>query len=187
METQLKGKAWVFGDSIDTDMITPGKYLTIIDEKGLAEHLLEGADPEFPKKVGRGDIIVGGENFGCGSSREHAVIAMKGAGVSVVLAESFARIFYRNAINVGLPAMECAGVGKETKEGDVLEIDLGTGDIKNTRSGKSFKAVPLSDKALEILEAGGLVNVVRERLSKTANHRPVTATPYAKHADSKED
>jgi 3-isopropylmalate/(R)-2-methylmalate dehydratase small subunit len=164
VQHRFTGRAWVFGDSVDTDMITPGKYLAMLDPKGLAEHVLEGADPQFPKKVKPGDLLVAGQNFGCGSSREHAPVAIKGAGVPVVLAESFARIFYRNAINVGLPALEAAGVRAATREGDVLEVDLQQGTVRNQRTGETLHGAPLSGKALEILEAGGLVGIVRRKL-----------------------
>ena len=164
MQTSFSGRSWVFGDSIDTDMITPGKYLAIIDPKGLAEHLLEGKDPEFPKKVQAGDIIVAGQNFGCGSSREHAVAAMKGAEVACVVAESFARIFYRNALNLALPVLECAGVSKAISEGDRVTVDLAKGTITNERTGTTLQGVALTDKAVELLEAGGLINIVQRKL-----------------------
>jgi 3-isopropylmalate/(R)-2-methylmalate dehydratase small subunit len=186
MQTTFKGRAWVFGDSIDTDMITPGKYLAILDPKGLAEHVLEGADPTFAKKVKPGDILVAGENFGCGSSREHAPVAIKGAGVPVVLAESFARIFYRNAINIGLPVLEVPGLRDATKEGDVLEVDLTKGTVCNARTSAVLQGAALSDKAVEILEAGGLVNIVRRKLHArgTVQHE---AQPLPNHADHRKD
>lgn len=185
MQTRFQGKAWVFGDSVDTDMITPGKYLALLDPKGLAEHLLEGADPEFPKKVKPGDLLVAGQNFGCGSSREHAPVAIKGAGVPVVLAESFARIFYRNAINIGLPVLEVPGVRAATQEGDVLEVDLAKGTVLNQRSGQLLEGVALAGKALEILEAGGLVNVVRRKLHAqgAVQHQVQPTPPHANHRE----
>ena len=164
METRFRGRVHLFGDSIDTDMITPGKYLTILDPKILAEHLLEGADPDFPMKVRSGDIIVAGENFGCGSSREHAPLAMLGAGVPVVVARSFARIFYRNAINVGLPVLECAAIKGEINQGDEIEVEILTGEVR-VASGKTLRGIGLSGKPLEILEAGGLVAYTRRRLA----------------------
>ncbi len=166
METRFAGKAWVFPDNVDTDQITPGKYLTMITAEELGKVVLEGARPEFAKQVKKGDVIVAGRNFGCGSSREHAPLAIKGAGVPVVLAESFARIFYRNAINVALPILEVADVSKKVKEGDVLEVDLTTGKIHNKTSGQTYEAVPLSDKALSILRAGGLVEVTKQKLAE---------------------
>jgi 3-isopropylmalate/(R)-2-methylmalate dehydratase small subunit len=167
MKTTFTGPAWVFGDSIDTDMITPGKYLAIIDPKGLAEHLLEGKDPTFAKKVKPGDILVAGENFGCGSSREHAVAAMKGAQIGCVVADSFARIFYRNALNLALPLMEVPGVGKATQDGDQVTVDLTAGTVTNARTGQVLKGVPLTEKAVELLEAGGLINIVRRKLARS--------------------
>lgn len=163
METRFTGTAHLFGDSIDTDMIVPGKYLAIIDAEGLAKHVLEGADPTFAGRVRKGDVLVAGENFGCGSSREHAPLALKGAGISVVIAESFARIFYRNAINLGLPAIVAPGVAKALKSGEKVTVDISKGEI-HTPAGKVVKAEPLSAKAIEILEAGGLVNIVRRKL-----------------------
>ena len=166
METRFSGKAWVFGDNLDTDQITPGKYLTIIDEEGLGKHVLEGARADFPQKVKRGDVLVAGRNFGCGSSREHAPLAVKGAGMPVVLAESFARIFYRNAINVGLPILEVEGVSEKVKEGDELRVNLVTGEVRNLTRNETYAAVPLSEQAMRILRAGGLVAVTRQKLEE---------------------
>ena len=168
METRFSGKAWLFGDNVDTDQITPGKYLTMITAEELGKVVLEGARPEFAKQVKKGDVIVAGRNFGCGSSREHAPLGIKGAGVPVVLAESFARIFYRNAINVGLPILEVAGIHAKVREGDVLEVDLRTGHIVNKTKGETYEAVPLSDKAMGILKAGGLVEVTKQKLAERA-------------------
>lgn len=165
MQTAFKGRAWVFGDSIDTDMITPGKYLSIIEPKGLAEHLLEGKDAEFPRKVKPGDVLVAGENFGCGSSREHAVAAMRGVPIAVVVAESFARIFYRNALNLAQPVLEAPGVTKIVATGDPVAVDLTKGTVTNVRTGKSVKGIPLTEKAVELLEAGGLVEIVKRKLA----------------------
>jgi 3-isopropylmalate/(R)-2-methylmalate dehydratase small subunit len=168
METRFAGKAWVFGDNIDTDQITPGKYLTMITAEELGKVVLEGSRPEFAKLVQKGDVLVAGRNFGCGSSREHAPLAIKGAGMPVVLAESFARIFYRNAINVGLPVLEVADIHTKAREGDVLDVDLTTGKIVNKTKGETYEAVPLSDKAMSILRAGGLVEVTRAKLAERA-------------------
>ena len=186
MQTQLRGKAWTFGDSIDTDMITPGKYLAIIDPKGLAEHLLEGKDPEFAKRVKPGDIIVAGQNFGCGSSREHAVAAMKGAEVACVVAESFARIFYRNSLNLALPIIEVPDISKNVKNGDEVQVDLTKGTLKDLTSGKTFQGIPLTEKAVELLEAGGLVNIVRKKLHARGQVKHQVAAAPA-HADMKRD
>lgn len=186
MQTVFRGRTWVFGDSIDTDMITPGKYLAIIEPKGLAEHLLEGKDPEFSKKVKPGDILVVGQNFGCGSSREHAVAAMKGAEIACVVGESFARIFYRNALNLALPILEAPGVSKAVQTGDTIEVDLRAGTIKNQRTGHVVKGIPLTDKAVELLEAGGLVNVVRHKL-RARGHVTHEVAPLPNHADHRKD
>ena len=168
METRFAGRAWSFGDNVDTDQITPGKYLTMITAEELGKVVLEGARPDFAKNVKKGDVIVAGRNFGCGSSREHAPLGIKGAGVPVVLAESFARIFYRNAINVGLPILEVADIHKKVAEGDVLEVDLTAGKIVNKTKNETYEAVPLSDKALSILRAGGLVEVTKKKLAERA-------------------
>ena len=170
METRFSGKSWVFGDNVDTDQITPGKYLTMITAEELGKVVLEGARPDFAKNVKKGDVLVAGRNFGCGSSREHAPIGIKGAGVPVVLAESFARIFYRNAINVGLPVLEVEHIHTKVHEGDVLEVDLLSGKITNTTRNETYEAVPLSDKAMSILRAGGLVEVTRQKLAQRAKN-----------------
>lgn len=166
METVITGRVHIFGDSVDTDMITPGKYLAVLDPEVLAEHVLEGADPGFPARVRSGDVIVAGENFGCGSSREHAPIAIRAAGISVVVACSFARIFYRNAINVGLPVLECPGVTGMVSGGDTIRVDLERGDVTNVRTGETLPGIPLSGKPLEIVRAGGLVEYVRASLEQ---------------------
>jgi 3-isopropylmalate/(R)-2-methylmalate dehydratase small subunit len=164
-KTRFTGRAWALPDSCDTDMITPGKYLTIIDPKGLAEHILEGWREDFPRKVRPGDILVAGDNMGCGSSREHAPLSMVGAGIPVVVARSFARIFYRNAINVGLPVLEVPDLPADfAKDGDSVSVDLERGVVRNDTSGREAKGIPLSAKAIEILDAGGLVNIVRRKL-----------------------
>ena len=186
-KTQFKGRSWALPDSCDTDMITPGKYLTIIDPKGLAEHILEGWRQDFPKQVKAGDILVAGDNMGCGSSREHAPLSMVGAGVPVVIARSFARIFYRNAINVGLPVMECPDMPQAfVKDGDQVDVDLAAGTVTNTASGVTIKGIPLSKKAIEILDAGGLVNIVRRKLHErgTVQHK---ATGNSPESDFKRD
>lgn len=171
METHFSGHAWVFGDNVDTDQITPGKYLTMITAEELGKVVLEGARPDFAKKVQKNDVLIAGRNFGCGSSREHAPLSIKGAGMPVVLAESFARIFYRNAINVGLPVLEVADISKKVREGDVLEVDLLAGKIVNKTRNETYEAVPLSDKALSILRAGGLVEVTKQKLAERAKAR----------------
>ncbi len=186
-KTEFKGRAWALPDSCDTDMITPGKYLTIIDPKGLAEHILEGWRTDFPKLVKTGDILVAGDNMGCGSSREHAPLSMLGAGIPVVIARSFARIFYRNAINVGLPVMECPDLPKDfVRDGETVSVDLQRGVVRNETRGIESKGIPLSAKAIEILDAGGLVNIVRRKLHERGNvqHK---ATGNSPESDFKRD
>jgi 3-isopropylmalate/(R)-2-methylmalate dehydratase small subunit len=165
LQTRFEGKAWVLPDDVDTDQIVPGKYLAKITEEELGPHVLEGYDQEFPDRVSEGDIIVAGRNFGCGSSREHAPIAIKGAGVPVVIAESFARIFYRNAFNVGIPALEVPDISDHVDEGDQVGVDLESGEVTNETTGETFNAEPLSDKALDLIEAGGLVELTRQQLA----------------------
>ncbi|OJF17231.1 MAG: 3-isopropylmalate dehydratase small subunit [Bacillaceae bacterium G1] len=150
-----RGRAWVFGDNVDTDVISPGQYLKLTVEE-IAQHVMEGADPEFAKKVQPGDVVVAGKNFGCGSSRESAPAALKHAGVGAVVAEFFARIFYRNAINIGLPVLECKQA-KEIQPGDELEIDLEKGEIRNLTQNKTYQVSPFPPRILDILQAGGLV------------------------------
>ncbi|MCS7200213.1 MAG: 3-isopropylmalate dehydratase small subunit [Caldimicrobium sp.] len=153
----LKGRAWVFGDNVDTDVIIPARYLNTTDPEELAKHCMEDADPDFPKKVQRGDIIVAGKNFGCGSSREHAPIAIKASGVSCVIAESFARIFYRNAFNTGLLIIECPEAVKEIQTGDLLEVDIEKGEIRHLSKNKIFQFKPIPQFMRQILEDGGLI------------------------------
>ena len=161
---EIRGKAVIFGDDVNTDVIIPSKYLTSLDPNELAKHAMEGLDPEFPAKACEGVIIVAGKNFGCGSSREQAPIALKYAGVKCVVAESFARIFYRNAINIGLPALECADILKGTGEGDQLSINLTNGEIKNLTKNLKFQASKLPDFILEIINDGGLIEHLKKRL-----------------------
>ncbi len=162
----MKGKAWKFGNDVDTDLILPGRYLVLRDPEDLAAHVMEGADPEFSKKVKSGDIIVGGTNFGCGSSREHAPIAIKGAGISVVVAESFARIFYRNSINIGLPLIEIKDISKHVSEGDELEIDMEKGILKNLNTNEEFEIKGLPEFMLEILNEGGLIPYLKDKVDE---------------------
>jgi len=157
----LKGKAWKFGDDISTDHITPGRYFHLRSNiQELAKHIMEDADPEFPKKFKPGDFIVAGKNFGMGSSREHAPLALKVAGVSAVLAKSFARIFYRNAINVGLPVLIVDT--ERIESGDELEVDLANGIVRDLTKGFELKAKPLPDIMLRILKEGGLIEFVKK-------------------------
>jgi 3-isopropylmalate/(R)-2-methylmalate dehydratase small subunit len=165
MMTQ-KSKAWKFGDDVNTDLIIPGKYLELVDPEKMAEHAMEGVDPEFPNKVAKGDIVVGGTNFGCGSSREHAPLALKYAGVSAVVAESFARIYYRNSINIGLPALECPGIVEAVEDGDPVELDMKAGTLKNLRTGAELSFTPLPPFMTEILGEGGLVTYIKNHLDE---------------------
>jgi 3-isopropylmalate dehydratase small subunit len=165
---EIRGYVWKFGDDVDTDVIIPARYLNTSDPKELAAHCMEDADPEFAQKVSKGDIIVAGKNFGCGSSREHAPLAIKGAGVSCVIAASFARIFYRNAVNIGLPILECPEAAAELETGDEVEVDLAAGMIKNLSKKKTYRAVPFPAFMQEIIKAGGLINYVRERMKNHA-------------------
>lgn len=159
--SQLSGKVWCFGDNIDTDLIIAARYLNTSDPKELAKHVMEDADPDFVKKVQVGDIIVAGENFGCGSSREHAPIALKAAGVSAVVAKSFARIFYRNAFNMGLPIFELAETD-EIKEGDTISISMESGEIKN--GAKTYRFIPIPPFMQELLDCGGLMNYAKKEI-----------------------
>src|SRR3989304_6275209 len=163
VQTRYQGRAWLFGDDISTDHIIAGRYLGSMDPKALAEHAMEAVDPQFSKKVKPGDILVAGSNFGCGSSREQAVVALKGAGISCVVANTFARIFYRNAINVGFPVIECLGLRDKVREGDSITVDLEAGRI-SLPAGESvpFQAIP--PNLLEILRAGGVVSTLRSAL-----------------------
>ena len=159
----MKGKVWKFGDDIDTDIIIPGRYLVVTNPDELAKHCMEGLDPDFYEKISFGDIIVAGKNFGCGSSREHAPLALQGAGIGAVIAESFARIFYRNATNVGIPLLEAAGISKALKEGEMIEINMENGIIIS-ESGKEYKFKKLPLFMLEILQKGGLIPYLKERI-----------------------
>lgn len=163
---KLRGRAWRFGDDVNTDLIMPGKYLELVDPEEMALHAMEGIDPGFAGKVEEGDIVVAGANFGCGSSREQAPLALKHAGVGAVVAESFARIFYRNAINIGLPALECRGISKAVGDGETLEIDMTTGVILNRSTGARFRIVPVPDFMVEVLREGGLVPYMRKHIGE---------------------
>ena len=162
---EFKGRTWKFGEDIDTDAIIPARYLNTSLPEELAKHCMEDADPEFPSKVKKGDIIVAGKNFGCGSSREHAPMAVKAAGVSCVIAVSFARIFYRNSINIGLPIFECEEADK-ILEGDIVEVDGDTGRVTDLTRNKVYHAMPYPDFMKEIINAGGLRSFVAERMKK---------------------
>ncbi|PKL05150.1 MAG: 3-isopropylmalate dehydratase small subunit [Synergistetes bacterium HGW-Synergistetes-1] len=165
MDTTLKGNAWVYGDNVDTDVIIPARYLVTSDERSLAAHCMEDIDETYAKGVSKGDVITAGNNFGCGSSREHAPIAIKGSGASCVIAKSFARIFYRNAINIGLPILECTETDRIAK-GDLIEIDLTKGTITNRTKGETYHAKPFPEFLQSLIGLGGLVPYVRTRLSE---------------------
>jgi 3-isopropylmalate/(R)-2-methylmalate dehydratase small subunit len=166
MKMAISGKAIKFGDNINTDVIIPGKYLESIDPEELGRHALEGLDPTFPQRAKEGVILIGGKNFGCGSSREQAPIALKSAGVRCVVAESFARIFYRNSINIGLPALECQEISEKVEEGDLLSVDPKAGVIDNQARAVTMKASPLPQFILTLLEEGGLIPHVRGLIGK---------------------
>jgi 3-isopropylmalate/(R)-2-methylmalate dehydratase small subunit len=162
----MRGKCWKFGDHVDTDQIIPARFLNVSDPAELAKHVMEGADAEFPKKVRRGDLIVAGENFGCGSSREHAPICIKQSGVACVIAKSFARIFFRNAINIGLPILECPQGVEAIAEGDEVEVDLAAGKVRHVGTGKTFTTAPFPRELQDIIAAGGLMNYARKTARK---------------------
>jgi 3-isopropylmalate/(R)-2-methylmalate dehydratase small subunit len=162
----LKGQVHKYGANVDTDVIIPARYLNVSDPLELAKHCMEDIDAQFVKKVKPGDIIMADANFGCGSSREHAPLAIKAAGVSCVVARSFARIFFRNAINIGLPLLECAECVEKTKAGDTLEVDLTSGKIVNLSNGLAFTASPYPDFMSELINAGGLINYTKNRLEQ---------------------
>jgi 3-isopropylmalate/(R)-2-methylmalate dehydratase small subunit len=163
---KVQGTAVKFGNNVDTDVILPGKYLVLTDPKELAEHAMAGLDATFPEKAKKGVIVVGGKNFGCGSSREQAPLALKYAGVQCVLAESFARIFFRNAINIGLPAIEAKGIAAAVDDDDVLEVDFEAGKVQNVSKKQSLQANKLPPFIVEILADGGLIENLRRRMKK---------------------
>jgi 3-isopropylmalate/(R)-2-methylmalate dehydratase small subunit len=163
---KVSGPAMKFGNNVDTDVVLPGKYLVLVDPYELAKHALEGLDPDFPDKAKSGVIIVGGKNFGCGSSREQAPLALKYSGVKCVIAESFARIFFRNAINIGLPVIECKGISAAVDNGDELTVDFEAGTVQDLSKGKSFQVAKLPPFILEILSDGGLIENLRRRMKK---------------------
>lgn len=155
-----KGSVIKYGDNVDTDVIIPARYLNTSDHAELASHCMEDIDTTFVSRVKQGDIMVAGQNFGCGSSREHAPIAIKASGVSLVIAKSFARIFYRNAINIGLAIVECPAAAEEISEGDTVEADLDNGIIRNITTGKEYKTAPFPDFVQKIIENGGLMQAI---------------------------
>ena len=162
---KVTGKVLKFGDNIDTDVILPGKYLVLVDPRELAKHAMEGLDSAFSEKAKKGLIVVGGKNFGCGSSREQAPLALKYAGVKCVLAESFARIFFRNAINIGLPVIEHKRISASVENCDMIKVDLEAGTMQNLSNGKSYQVDKLPPFILRILSDGGLIENLRRRLN----------------------
>ncbi len=158
---KITGKVWRFGKNINTDEIIPARYLNTSDPKELAKHCMEDADPKFPEKHSQGDLIVAGKNFGCGSSREHAPISIKESGIAAVIADSFARIFFRNAINIGLPIIEINDISEQIDEGDTLEIDFDTGVLKNITKNKEYKMEPYPAFMQEIINSSGLMNRIK--------------------------
>lgn len=159
---EAKGSVFKYGDNVDTDVIIPARYLAIQDRKELASHCMEDIDTSFVGRVKDGDIMVAGKNFGCGSSREHAPMVIKEAGISCVIAETFARIFFRNAINIGLPIIECREASEGIQSGDEVEIDFDSGLIKDVTTGRSFQGTPFPAFMQKIINAGGLVNYINE-------------------------
>lgn len=163
---KAEGKAIKYGNNVDTDVIIPARYLNTSDPDELAKHCMEDLDSNFQHRVEIGDIMVGGKNFGCGSSREHAPIAIKAAGISCVIAETFARIFYRNAINIGLPILECPEAALDILDGNKVSVDFETGKIVNETKGKEYTGVPFPDFMQEIITSDGLINYIKRTLSK---------------------
>ena len=162
----LEGKVWIFGENINTDLILPGKYMRVTDREELGRHAMEGQDPNFSQKISKGDILIAGRYFGCGSSREQAPVALKYAGIAAIIAESYARIFYRNALNIGLPVLEIENTGRIAKEGDRIRINVETGEVKNLETGEYFRGKPIPEFMLEIIREGGLINKIKKQVAK---------------------
>lgn len=162
MNNVIRGKAFVFGENISTDQIYPGQYLDLTDPDLVAQHAMQGADPSFVKEAKPGDIVVATANFGCGSSREHAAVTLKTVGVGAILADSFGRIFYRNAINLGIPLLICPGIGEVVKRGDTVSVDLASGKVTDETAGVTFQAQPLSGYVMEILKNGGIKPMIKK-------------------------
>lgn len=174
----IQGRVWKFGDDVNTDEIIPGRYLNVADPALLAAHVMEDADPDFASKVREGDILVAGKNFGCGSSREHAPVAIKAAGISCVIAKSYSRIFYRNAFNMGLLIFDSPQAVDDASEGDVLEVDVDAGIIRNTATGNRFEVVPIPAFMKRLVRDGGLIAHLR---AKAASRRPPDAAEDVGH------
>ena len=157
----MNGKGWKYGDNVNTDEIIPARYLNTTDEKELASHCMEDIDQDFVKKASKGDIIIAGENFGCGSSREHAPISIKALGISCVIAKRFARIFFRNSINIGLPIFESVDAVTEINDGDEIEVDINSSKITNLATSKEYSFTPFADEMKDIIKAGGLMKYIK--------------------------
>jgi len=166
----MSGRVWKFGSNIDTDVVIPGQYLNISDPKELAKHCMEGIDKDFAGKVNLGDIIVAGENFGCGSSREHAPLAIKTCGISCVITKSVARIFFRSSINIALPIIECGEASDDIQEGDLVEIDYKSGLIKNLSNRKKYQFSPFPPFIQDIISSEGLIPYTSKRISENSNN-----------------
>ncbi|AKN30427.1 3-isopropylmalate dehydratase [Clostridium carboxidivorans P7] len=162
----IKGKAIKYGNNVDTDVIIPARYLSTSDPKELAAHCMEDLDKDFKNKISAGDIMIAGKNFGCGSSREHAPIAIKASGIGCIIAETFARIFFRNSINIGLPIMECTEAAKDIEENDEVSIDVSTGIITNITKNKTYTAVPFPEFMQKIVDADGLINYIKQEVNE---------------------
>lgn len=162
MDMHIEGRAHKYGDNVDTDVIIPARYLNISDKKELAAHAMEDLDGEFVKKVKAGELMLAGENFGCGSSREHAPMVLKECGIACIIARSFARIFYRNAINIGLPIIECGQAAAEAEAGHIISVDFEKGVIVNKSLNKKYSFEPMPDFIKNIMESGGLIECIRE-------------------------
>lgn len=162
---EARGKAFVFGDDVNTDVILPGKYLNVTDPQELASHCMESADPQFAREARPGDVLVAHRNFGCGSSREHAPLSIKHLGISCVIASTFARIFYRNALNIGLPILECEEAAKAIRPGDTVRVDFATGAIEDETLGRTFQAEPFPPFMQKLIACGGLVNYTKTKIA----------------------
>jgi 3-isopropylmalate/(R)-2-methylmalate dehydratase small subunit len=165
MQKIITGKAFVYGSNVDTDQIYPGRYLELTNPDEIGRHAMEGVDPRLVREFEPGDLIIAARNFGCGSSREQAVIALKALGVGAILGESFGRIFYRNGINLGIPLLICDGIARIVHRGDRLTVDMGTGSIQNIDTGATAQAEPISDYVLHILESGGIKELVKKQIA----------------------
>jgi len=165
-ENEIKGKVWVFGDNIDTDIIIPGRYLTIRDINEMATHAFEPINEKFSSEFKKGDIIIGGKNFGCGSSREEAPAVLKSLGVAAIIAESYARIFFRNAINLGIPLLEIKDISKKFKQGQIAQVNFITGIVKNLNTNEKFQGTKLPEFLLNIIKAGGAIPAIKKKIKK---------------------